>query len=40
MLIQLAYELGLSHAPVMIMGNFKEKRALENKYKNVILIEK
>lgn len=39
-LIQLALELGLSHVPVMIFGNYKEKQVLEKHYRNGILIKK
>lgn len=39
-LVRLAYELSLSHVPVMVFGEYEEKRNLEKQYKDGVLIEK
>ena len=38
-LAQLAYELGMSHVPVVVIGHSDEKKAVENQYKDKVKME-
>jgi hypothetical protein len=38
-LAQLAYELGLSHVPVIVIGDSEQKKAIEEQYKDKVKIE-